>query len=225
MNTAKDLPKIGVGDTVMVTYRVGLDQSTFTGTVHDMVPDPYGHPVLIVSDGTDIKAFSLETAFVNGVTLLKKASDENFVPSPIDDSVVEALKREVHTPSFYTVSFILCRDGQRIATVSGRKQGKLSPSELIRLAILANYKHLSYFANGWLSVSPLGKLIEHYVKDGLPLMDNSFGVDGVSISCYDAEKGKFYDIPIPNPRDLLVENLDAAYNYYICKWEPPREKD
>ena len=72
---------------------------------------------------------------------------------------------------------------------------------------------------------PLGKLIEHYVKDGLPLMDNSFGVDGVSVSCYDAEKGKFYDIAVPNPRLLLVENLDAAYNYYICKWEPPHEKD
>ena len=72
---------------------------------------------------------------------------------------------------------------------------------------------------------PLGKLLEHYVKDGLPLMDSSFGVDGVSVSCYDAEKGKFYDIAVPNPRHLLVENLDAAYNYYICKWEPPREKD
>ena len=56
-------------------------------------------------------------------------------------------------------------------------------------------------------------------------MDSSFGVDGVSVSCYDAEKGKFYDIAVPNPRHLLVENLDAAYNYYICKWEPPREKD
>ena len=225
MNTAKDLPKIGVGDTVTVKYRVGLDYSTFTGTVHDMVPDPYGHPVLIVSDGTDIKAFSLETAFVDSVVLVKKSDDDKFVPSPIDDSVVEALKREVHTPSFYTVSFTLSRDGERIATVSGRKEGKLSPPELIRLAILANYKNLSYFAGGWLSVYPLGKLLEHYVKDGLPLMDSSFGVDGVSVSCYDAEKGKFYDIAVPNPRYLLVENLDAAYNYYICKWEPPREKD
>jgi hypothetical protein len=225
MNTAKDLPKIGVGDTVTVKYRVGIDYSTFTGTVHDMVPDPYGHPVMIVSDGTDIKAFSLETAFVDSVVLVKKSDDDKFVPSPIDDSVVEALKREVHTPSFYTVSFTLCRDGERIATVSGRKQGKLSPTELIQLAILANYKNLSYFAGSWLSVYPLGKLLEHYVKDGLPLMDSSFGVDGVSVSCYDAEKGKFYDIAVPNHRHLLVENLDAAYNYYICKWEPPREKD
>ena len=72
---------------------------------------------------------------------------------------MEALKREVHTPSFYTVSFILCRDGERIATVSGRKQGKLSPSELIRLAILANYKHLSYFTGSWLSGSFRSSLV------------------------------------------------------------------
>ena len=116
------------------------------------------------------------------------------------------------------MSFALKYGNATIATVSGKRYGKITPPELIRLAILKNYRQLSYFDGSWYSVSPLKKILEFYVKDGLPMPTRDFGVDGISISGYNAKTGEFYEVPVPSPKLLLVENLDGAYEVYIKQW-------
>ena len=218
MDLNEGMPKIGVGDMVSVSHFFNNDHFIFNGEVRRVETNKNGKPVLVVSDGTNTEHFDLVTIWVTHVALIRKAGIEQFVPPRLDDDWADRIARKVHTPSYYTVSFTLKYGNATIATVSGKRYGKITPPELIRLAILKNYRQLSYFDGSWYSVSPLKKILEFYVKDGLPMPTRDFGVDGISISGYNAKTGEFYEVPVPSPKLLLVENLDGAYEVYIKQW-------
>ena len=116
------------------------------------------------------------------------------------------------------MSFGLTLQDVPFATVSGRRYGKITPAELIRLAVLQNYRDLSYFDGTWISVTPLMKILEYYVKDGIPRIYQGFGVDGIKVSGYDANSGEFYEVPIPHLNTMLIYSLDAAYEHYVKRW-------
>ena len=152
------------------------------------------------------------------VALMRKAGIEQFAPPQLDDDFADRIARKVHTPSYYTVSFGLTLQDVPFATISGRRDGKITPAELIRLAVLQNYRKLSYFDGTWLSVTPLMKILEYYVKDGIPKILQGLGVDGIKVSGYDAKTGEFYEVPIPPLDAMLIVNLDAAYEHYVKQW-------
>jgi hypothetical protein len=83
---------------------------------------------------------------------------------------------------------------------------------------LQNYRNLSYFDGTWLSVTPLMKILEYYVKDGIPRIYRGLGVDCIKVSGYDAKTGEFYEVPIPPLDAMLIFNLDAAYEHYVKQW-------
>ena len=169
-------------------------------------------------NGDQTKEFDLESTWVSHVALMRKAGIEQFAPPPLDDDFVERFTRKVHTPSYYTVSFGLTLQDVPFATISGRRDGKITSAELIRLAVLQNYRKLSYFDGTWLSVTPLTKILEYYVKDGIPRIYQGLGVDGIKVSGYDAKTDEFYEVPIPPLDAMLIVNLDAAYEHYVKQW-------
>lgn len=220
MDIKEGLPKIGVGDMVSINHHFNDEFFVFNGEVRDVKKNSYGTPVLVVCNGDQTKEFDLESTRVSHVALMRKAGIEQFAPPPLDDGFADRIARKVHTPSYYTVSFGLTLQGVPFATVSGRRDGKITPAELIRLAVLQNYRKLSYFDGSWLSVTPLMKILEYYVKDGIPKILRGLGVDGIKVSGYDAKTGEFYEVPIPPTNAVLVFSLDAAYEYYVKRWVP-----
>lgn len=219
MDTKKGLPKIGVGDMVSINYHFNCVFSVFNGEVREVKNNDRGNPVLVVWNGDQTKEFDLESTWVSHVALMRKAGIEQFVPPPqFDGDFVDLIARKVHMPSYYSVSFGLTLQDVPFATISGRRYGKITPDELIRLAVLQNYRKLSYFDGTWLSVTPLMKIMEYYVTDGIPKFLRGLGVDGIKISGYDAKTGEFYEVPIPPLHAMLIVNLDAAYEHYVNRW-------
>jgi hypothetical protein len=219
MDTKEGLPKIGVGDMVSINHHFNCEFFVFNGEVREVKNNERGNPVLVVCNGDQTKEFDLESTWVSHVTLMRKAGIEQFAPPPLDDDFADRIARKVHTPSYYTVSFGLTLQDVPFVTISGRRNGKITPAELIRLAVLQNYRKLSYFDGTWLSVaSPLKKILEYYVKDGIPRIIDGFGVDCIEVSGYDAKTGEFYEVPIPPLNVMLIYNLDAAYELYVKQW-------
>jgi hypothetical protein len=218
MDTKEGLPKIGVGDMVSINHHFNNEFFVFNGEVREVKNNKRGNPVLVVCNGDQTKEFDLESTWVSNVTLMRKAGIEQFVPPQLDDDFADRIARKVHTPSYYTVSFGLTLQNVPFATISGRRYGKITPPELIRLAVLQNYRKLSYFDGTWVSVTPLMKILEYYVKDGIPKILQGLGVDGIKVSGYDAKTGEFYEVPIPPLSVMLIVSLDAAYEYYVKRW-------
>lgn len=218
MDSKEGLPKIGVGDMVSISHHFNNEFFVFNGEVREVKNNERGNPVLVVCNGDQTKEFDLETTWVSRVTLMRKAGIEQFAPPPLGDDFADRIARKVHTPSYYTVSFGLTLQDVPFATISGRRHGKITPAELIRLAVLQNYRKLSYFAGTWLSVTPLMKILEYYVKDGIPQILRGLGVDGIKVSGYDANTGEFYEVPIPPLNVMLIFSLDAAYEHYVKRW-------
>lgn len=212
------MPKIGVGDMVSINHHFNDEFFVFNGAVRELKNNERGNPVLVVYNGDETKEFDLESTWVSHVALMRKAGIERFAPPPLDDGFADRIARKVHTPSYYTVSFGLTLQDVPFATISGRRDGKITPAELIRLAVLQNYRKLSYFDGTWLSVTPLMKILEYYVKDGIPRIYQGLGVDGIKVSGYDAKTGEFYEVPIPPLDAMLIVNLDAAYEHYVKQW-------
>ena len=220
MDTKEGLPKLGVGDMVSINHHFNCVFSVFNGEVREVKNNERGNPVLVVCNGDQVKEFDLESTWVSHVALMRKAGIEQFAPPPLDDDFADRIARKVHTPSYYTVSFSLTLQNVPFATISGRRYGKITPAELIRLAVLQNYRKLSYFDGTWLSVIPLMKILEYYVKDGIPKILHGLGVDNIKISGYDAKTGEFYEVPIPPLNVMLIFSLDAAYEHYVKRWVP-----
>lgn len=218
MDTKEGLPKIGVGDMVSISHHFNCEFFVFNGEVREVKQNQCGNPVLVVCNGDQTKEFDLESTWVSHVDLMRKAGIEQFAPPPLDDDFVERFTRKVHTPSYYTVSFGLTLQDVPFATISGRRDGKITPAELIRLAVLQNYRKLSYFDGTWLSVTALMKILEYYVKDGIPRIYQGLGVDDIKVLGYDAKTGEFYEVPIPPLDAMLIVNLDAAYDHYVKQW-------
>lgn len=218
MDTKEGLPKIGVCDMVSINYHFNCEFSVFNGEVREVKNNERGNPVLVVCNGDQTKEFDLESTWVSHVALMRKASIEQFALPHLDDDFADRIARKVHTPSYYTVSFGLTLQDVPFATVSGRRHGKITPAELIRLAVLQNYRKLSYFDGTWLSVTPLMKILEYYVTDGIPKILQGLGVDGIKVSGYNAKTGEFYEVPIPPLNAMLIVNLDAAYEHYVKRW-------
>ena len=218
MDTKEVLSKIGVGDMVSISHLFNCEFFVFNGEVRDVKNNSRGNPVLVVCNGDQTKEFDLESTWVSHVALMRKAGIEKFAPPQLDDDFVDRIARKVHTPSYYTVSFGLTCQDVPFATISGRRDGKITPAELIRLAVLQNYRKLSYFDGTWLSVTPLMKILEYYVKDGIPRIYQGLGVDSIKVSGYDAKTGEFYEVPIPPLNVMLIVNLDAAYEHYVKQW-------
>lgn len=203
---------------VSISHHFNNEFFVFNGEVREVKQNQFGNPVLVVCNGDQTKEFDLESTWVSHVALMRKAGIEQFAPPPLDDDFVERFTRKVHTPSYYTVYFSFTLQDVQFATVSGRHYGKITPAELIRLAVLQNYRKLSYFDGTWLSVTPLMKILEYYVKDGIPRIYRGLGVDGIKVSGYDAKTGEFYEVPIPPLDAMLIVNLDAAYEHYVKRW-------
>lgn len=220
MDTKEGLPKLGVGDMVSINHHFNCVFSVFNGEVREVKNNERGNPVLVVCNGDQTKEFDLESTWVSHVALMRKAGIEQFAPPPLDDDFADRIVRKVHTPSYYTVSFSLTLQNVPFATISGRRYGKITPAELIRLAVLQNYRKLSYFDGTWLSVTPLMKILEYYVKDGIPKILQGLGVDSIKVSGYDAKTGEFYEVPIPPLNVMLIFSLDAAYEHYVKRWVP-----
>lgn len=218
MDTKEGLPKIGVGDMVSISHHFNNEFFVFNGEVRDVKNNENGTPRLVVCNGEQTKEFDPETILASHVALVRKAGIEQFVPPPLYDDFADSIARKVHTPSYYTVSFSLTLQDVPFATISGRRYGKITPAELIRLAVLQNYRKLSYFDGTWLSVIPLMKILEYYVKDGIPKILRGLGVDGIKVSGYDAKTGEFYEVPIPPLNVMLIFSLDAAYEHYVKRW-------
>lgn len=218
MDTKEGLPKIGVGDMVSVNHHFNCVFFVFNGEVRDVKNNRRGNPVLVVCNGDETKEFDLESTWVSHVALMRKAGIEQFAPPQLDDDFADRIARKVHTPSYYTVSFGLTLQDVPFATISGRRDGKITPTELIRLAVLQNYRKLSYFDGSWISVSPLMKILEYYVKDGIPKILQGLGVADIKVSGYDATTGEFYEVPVPPLDVMLIYNLDAAYELYVKQW-------
>lgn len=219
MDIKEGLPKIGVGDMVSISHHFNNQFFVFNGEVREVKKNAYGTPVLVVCNGDETKEFDLGTIWVSSVTLMRKAGIEKFSPPPLDNDFADRIARKVHMPSYYTVSFGLTLQDVPFATISGRRYGKITPAELIRLAVLQNYRKLSYFDGTWLSVAaPLKKILEYYVKDGIPRILQGLGVDGIKVSGYDAKTGEFYEVPIPPLDAMLIYNLDTAYEHYVKRW-------
>ncbi len=218
MDTKEGLPKIGVGDMVSINHHFNCVFFVFNGEVREVKNNKRGNPVLVVCNGDQTKEFDLESTWVSHVALMRKAGIEQFAPPHLDDDFADRIARKVHTPSYYTVSFGLTLQDVPFATISGRRDGKITPAELIRLAVLQNYRKLSYFDGTWLSVTPLMKILEYYVTDGIPKIFQGLGVDGIKVSGYDAKTGEFYEVPIPPLDVMLIVNLDAAYEHYVKQW-------
>lgn len=221
MDTKEGLAKIGVGDMVTINHHFNGEFFVFNGEVREVKNNRRGNPVLVVCNGDQTKEFDLESTWVSQVTLMRKAGIEQFAPPQLDDDFADRIARKVHTPSYYTVSFGLTLQDVPFATISGRRDGKITPVELIRVAVLQNYRKLSYFDGTWLSVTPLMRIMEYYVKDGIPKFLKGLGVDGIKVSGYDAKTGEFYEVPIPPLDVMLIVNLDAAYEHYVKQWRRP----
>lgn len=218
MDTKEGLPNIGVGDMVSISHHFNCEFFVFNGEVREVKNNERGNPVLVVCNGDQTKEFDLESTWVSHVALMRKAGIEQFAPPQLDDDFADRIAMKVHMPSYYTVSFGLTLQDVPFATISGRHDGKITPAELIRLAVLQNYRKLSYFDGTWLSVSPLMKILEYYVKDGIPKILQGLGVADIKVSGYDAKTGEFYEVPVPPLDAMLIYNLDAAYELYVKQW-------
>ena len=120
--------------------------------------------------------------------------------------------------SYYTVKFDvdLC-DADYTSATSDVFEGEMDEEELIKLTILANFKDLSAYDGGWYSMGPLQEFMAEYVGYGLfHDVYNRFTVEDVIINGYDAEKGQYYTIPIPDQEDLGIDDIDEAYEKYFA---------
>ena len=203
---------------VSINHHFNNEFFVFGGVVREVKNNERGNPVLVVCNGDQTKEFDLESTWVSHVALMRKAGIEQFAPPRFESDFADRIARKVHTPSYYTVSFGLILQGVPFATVSGKRDGKITPAELIRLAVLQNYRKLSYFDGTWLSVTPLMKILEYYVKDGVLKILRGLGVNGIKVSGYDAKTGEFYEVPIPPLNAMFIFSLDAAYEYYVKRW-------
>ena len=230
-----DVTKVRRGDTVSVyTYnRDGLTtylHKPFTGVITRVYEEyisglgEYGTK-FVVTNGPQSRQYMVGSQDIAAIKLVsgRPEFDESKIPSSIDSFMKLAEKK-----SYYVVTFdIDQRDADRI-TVSSRQDGEPSVEELIKLAILEHYDDLTAYDGEWFNLGPLQEFLDNVYLNGF-FYDpcNRFKINGISIAGYDAEKDKFYDLPIPSLKDLGIgiTHIDEAYEHYFDVDDEDDEED
>lgn len=216
-----DVTKVRRGDTVSVyTYnRDGLTKylnKPFTGEI-TRVYDEYVRgeyrTKFDVKNGAQTRQFMVGSQNIAAIKLVtsRPEFDESKIPSCID-----SFKKTANKKSYYVVTFYIDQRDADCITVSSRQNGEPSVEELIKLAILEHYDDLSAYDGAWFNLGPLQDFLDNEYLSGFFYEPcNRFKINGISITGYDAETDKFYDLPIPSLMDLGITNIDEAYEHYF----------
>lgn len=221
-----DVTKVRRGDTVSVyTYnRDGLTtylNKPFTGEitrVYDEYVSGEYRTKFDVKNGAQTRQFMVGSQNIAAIKLVvsRPEFDKTKIPSSID-----SFKKTANKESYYVVKFDIDQRDADWITVSSRQNGEPSVRELIKLAILEHYDDLSDYEGAWFNLRPLQDFLDNVYLDGFFYEPcNRFKINGISITGYDAETDKFYDLPIPSLKDLGITNIDEAYEHYF-----PTESD
>lgn len=219
-----DVTKVRRGDTVSV-YTYNHDGLTtylnkpFTGEITRVYEEyisrlgEYGTK-FEVKHGNDTRTFRFGDQKIAAIKLVtgRPEFDESKIPSSIDSFKKTVKKKK----SYYVVTFYIDQRDADCITVSSRQDGEPSVEELIKLAILEHYDDLSAYDGAWFNLGPLQEFLDNVYLNGFFYEPcNRFKINDISITGYDAEQDKFYNLPIPSPKDLGITNIDDAYEHYF----------
>ena len=118
--------------------------------------------------------------------------------------------------SYYIVKFEIDQRDADCITVSSKQSGKLDTDELIKLAIMLNYRQIDDWDGEWFNLGAMEEYLSENYLDGF-FYDacNRFGFDDITIEGYDADKDEFYSVTIPELEDLGIKNITEAYHKYF----------
>lgn len=118
--------------------------------------------------------------------------------------------------SYYIVTFDIDQRDADCITVSSKQSGKITMDELIKLAIMLNYREIDDWDGEWFNLGPMEEyLSDNYLSGSFYDACNRFGFDDITIEGYDADKDEFYELVIPPLEQLGINNVTAAYHEYF----------
>jgi hypothetical protein len=171
--------------------------------------------------GEHEREFFLKSSLTADIKLV--SGKDKFAPPKFDS--VDSFVRPYKPESYHTVKFKIDQRDADYITVSGTRPGKPTADELAQLVILDNYRNLQDYDGAWYNVCRyLDTVLERYLHGTFYDCCNRFKVNTISITGYDAEKGEFYEIPLPSPEELGITDLEAAYEHYF-KQDDEEEED